>query len=135
MLWKEKFSLGIEEIDLQHMHLVELIEHTKELLKEAEEGHDCFDETIRVLKELADYTVHHFTYEEAEMEKIDYDGLIAHRMEHKIFIKKISLYMSADLEDNQIQQLDEMCVFLLDWLIKHILETDTKYVSSMKIIS
>ena len=135
MLWKEQFSLGIEVIDEQHKHLVELVEHTQVLLHESEQGHDCYDEAVDVLKELASYTVEHFTFEEEHMEKLNYEGLIAHRMEHKIFIKKVSHFMTADLDEGQSEKLEEMAVFLLDWLIKHILETDVKYVGVMKDIS
>lgn len=135
MLWKDRFALGIKVIDNQHKQLVELIGQTKTYLSEAEEGHDCYDEIRGVLRELANYTVVHFAYEEEQMEKLDYEGLIAHQMEHKIFIKKVSNFMSADLEDGQSEKLEEMTIFLLDWLVKHILETDVKYVEIMKNIS
>lgn len=135
MLWNDRFLLGIDAIDDQHKHLVELIEQTKVLLHEAEDGQDCYDEIVQVLKQLADYTVYHFTFEEESMEKLKYEGFIAHKMEHKIFVKKVSHFMSADLDEGQSEKIEEMTIFLLDWLIKHILETDTKYVELMKNIS
>lgn len=135
MLWKERFSLGIEVIDEQHRHLVELVGKTKMLLQESEEGHDCYDEIIDVLRELANYTIVHFTFEEEHMERLGVEDLIAHKMEHKIFVKKVSHFMSNDLEGNQSERLEEMTIFLLEWLVKHILETDVKYVPLMKNIS
>lgn len=132
MLWSEKLELGIKEIDMQHKKLVELIERTKELVYDAEAGIDCYDDIVEILKSLVDYTVYHFAYEEKLMEKVNYDDLVLHNMEHKIFVKKISNFMSTDLDENQLEKIEDITEFLLDWLTKHILETDKKYVDTLK---
>ncbi len=66
------------------------------------------------------------------MDKVQYDELILHSMEHKIFVKRISNFMSTDLEDDQMGKIEEITLFLLDWITKHILETDKKYVNLLK---
>lgn len=132
MMWNEKLLLGIKEIDEQHKNLVDLIERSQGLVYNAEDGVDCYDEIVSVLKELVDYTIYHFTYEEGLMDKVQYEELILHSMEHKIFVKKISNFMSGDLEENQMGKIEEIILFLLDWITKHILETDKRYVSLLK---
>lgn len=132
MIWNDKLELGIKDIDEQHKKLVDLIEKTKELVYDAEDGIDCYDEIVYVLKELVDYTVYHFSFEEELMEKVNYDELVLHKMEHKIFVKKVSKFMSSDLDENQIEKIEDITVFLLDWITKHILETDKKYVNILK---
>lgn len=131
MLWNDKFLLGINEIDEQHRKLVDLVERTKELVIDAKDGIDCYDEIVSVLKELSDYTIYHFTYEEGLMENVNYDNIIAHKMEHKIFVKKISNFMSEDLEEDQPDKIEQLTYFLLDWLVKHILSTDSQYVQTL----
>lgn len=130
MLWNDKFLLGIEEIDEQHKKLVDLVEHTKDLSIEAKDGVDCYDEIVSVLKELSDYTIYHFNFEEAFMDKVHYEHAIAHKMEHKIFVKKVSNFMSEDLEEDQPEKIEQLTFFLLDWLVKHILDTDSQYVKT-----
>ncbi len=128
MLWNDNYLLGIEEVDNQHKKLVQLIEDTKKLLVDAQDGIDCYDELVAVLKELAEYTQYHFNCEEKLMEAVDYEDIIAHKMEHKIFIKKISSFMSEDLEEEQKEKIEELVKFLFDWLVRHIMNTDSKYV-------
>lgn len=132
MLWNDKFLLGIKDIDEQHRKLVDLIEHTQELVIDSKDGIDCYDEIVAVLKELSSYTIYHFTFEEDLMEEVDYEKIIAHKMEHKIFVKKISNFMSDDLEEDQPDKIEQLTHFLIDWLVKHILDTDSQYVASVK---
>lgn len=131
-MWNEKLVLGIDTIDEQHKKLVDLMVTSKNLVMDVEDGIDCYDEIVTVLKELADYAVYHFSYEEELLEKIDYEEFIPHRMEHKLFIKKVSNFMSTDLDENQIEKIEEINHFLLDWISKHILDTDSKYVEDIK---
>ncbi|PKM93300.1 MAG: bacteriohemerythrin [Firmicutes bacterium HGW-Firmicutes-1] len=132
MMWNDQFLLGIKEIDEQHKKLVGLVEQTKDLVYEAEDGVDCYDDLVIVLKELVDYTIYHFNFEENLMESVNYEGLIGHKMEHKIFVKKISQFMSDDLDENQLEKIEQITFFLLDWITKHILGTDSKYVHLLR---
>jgi hemerythrin len=131
MLWQDKFELGIPLIDEQHKTLVGYIETTKELIQDAEDGIDCYDEIARVLGELESYTVEHFKEEEALMKKFNYQNLNQHAMEHANFVAKVHVFLETDIDENQIPVLEEMVVFLLDWLVGHILNSDKKYASIM----
>lgn len=132
MMWNDQFLLGIKEIDEQHRKLVDMVERTKNLVVDSKDGIDCYDEIVDVLKELSDYTIYHFTFEEGLMDNVHYDKIIGHKMEHKIFVKKISNFMSEDLEEDQPDKIEQLTFFLLDWLVKHILETDSQYVKTVR---
>lgn len=131
MLWQDKFDLGIPLIDEQHKALVGYIEMTKELIKDAEDGIDCYDEIATVLGELESYTVEHFNEEEALMKKYNYQLLNQHAMEHTNFVAKVHEFLESDIDENQLPVIEEMVVFLLDWLVEHILDSDMKYTSVM----
>ncbi len=128
-MWQDKFELGIPEIDGQHKTLVSFVGQVKGLIRDAEDGIDCYDEIDTLLHELKDYTVYHFEAEEDLMEKNNYSDFDNHKAEHDAFIQKIQVFFESDIDYHQLTVLEELTEFLLDWVVAHILESDTKYVS------
>lgn len=72
----ERYKTGIELIDDEHSRLFEIIREANELIN-AELLHDKYDEIVRLLEELKNYTEFHFSDEERLMESIQYPGLAA----------------------------------------------------------
>ena len=70
----DKYITGIELVDEEHKHLFDIIRDTNDVIH-AELLHDKYDEIIRLLSELREYTETHFSDEEKLMEKIGYPGL------------------------------------------------------------
>jgi hemerythrin len=132
MLWQEKFAFGITIIDEQHKELFRLIEVTRDLIKEASEGIDCYDEIKTVLRELESYTIYHFEEEEELLEKINYAYIDAHKEEHSAFVAKVHETLDSDLDYHQEGVLIEIYDFLIKWISNHVLSTDSAYVSEMK---
>lgn len=130
-MWKDSFELGIPPMDMQHKKLVGLIESAKNLITDAEDGIDCYDEIAEVLNELKNYTVEHFHDEEALMALKGYTELESHRATHNAFVEKVQEFLSADIDYNQTSVLVEIVQFLLDWVVEHILYEDKKYVAVM----
>ncbi|MBZ4662694.1 MAG: iron-binding protein hemerythrin [Caloramator sp.] len=125
--WKKEYSMGVEHIDNQHKHLVEIANKAYEVLKN-DLYIDKFDKIVEILKELEDYTVYHFDSEEEYMKQIGHEGYFLHKIEHKQFIDKIK---SIDLNKVDIEQdkyLLDILNFIVDWLVKHILEKDKEIV-------
>ena len=67
--WKDEYRTGIEVIDKQHKHLMEIGARIFDLAN-ADDGYDRYDDIMEVLNELRDYTIYHFGYEEKLMESI-----------------------------------------------------------------
>lgn len=127
--WGPKYQLGIKSIDNQHKVLIELINKIHKMVMTFEEG----DYRI-ILEELIDYSKMHFEYEEQLFLKFQYKDKEKHSEAHRIFGEEISKRM-ADLEGTQFSrdiQLSTLLLFLKNWLEKHILEEDKKYVSVYK---
>lgn len=122
----EKYKVGIELIDDEHRRLFEIIADVDKLIHE-ELLHDKYDEIMRLLEELKNYTEFHFEDEEALMERIHYPKLDLQRQAHSAFIERlvgINLSELDDIDDNQQEYLLELMAFLQNWLIQHILKAD-----------
>ena len=91
--------------------------------------HDKYDEIVRLLDELREYTKFHFEDEEAYMQKINSPMLEAQKRAHQAFVDKlmsIDLDKLEEIDDNQQEYLHELIEFLGGWLINHILKMDTQ---------
>lgn len=130
-MWKDSFDLGIPPMDLQHRKLVGMIETAKNLISDAQDGIDCYDEIAQVLEELKNYTIEHFKDEEALMDLKGYTDLERHREKHNAFVLKVQEFLSSDIDYNQTEVLVGIVQFLLDWVVEHILYEDKKYVAVM----
>ncbi|MBU5474702.1 bacteriohemerythrin [Roseburia sp. MSJ-14] len=124
-VFDEKYYTGIEFIDEEHRRLFEIIEEANQLIK-AELLHDKYDEIVRILGELKEYTQEHFKDEEEYMERIGYSGLEAQKRAHEAFVEKLTEINLEEVDERQQEYLEELMEFLLGWLINHILKADKK---------
>ncbi|NOX76019.1 MAG: bacteriohemerythrin [Gammaproteobacteria bacterium] len=120
--WDNSYSVNIQEIDRQHLVLIDLINDLYHEVKNNSDMHLLG----RILQGLIDYTVSHFGYEEGLMERHDYEHLVTHRAKHKKLVGEV-LDFQRRVNANDDSVVDELLVFLNDWLAKHIKGTDTKY--------
>lgn len=120
--WSNDLSVGIEEIDIQHQTLVELVNEMHQAIHDRHGNDVVFD----ILNRLAEYTRIHFAVEESLMRILGYPDYEAHKEEH---IKLI------DTVQDLVQKVGagktavgfELMHFLKVWLTKHILESDKAY--------
>ena len=87
---------------------------------------DKYDEIVRLLEELREYTKFHFQDEELYMENIHYEGLEAQRRAHEAFVSRLEEMDLEHIDDNQQETLEDMMEFLTEWLVNHILNSDKK---------
>ena len=123
-----KYYTGIELVDREHRKLFEIIGEVNALIHN-DLLHDKYDEIVRLLDELREYTKFHFEDEEAYMQKINSPMLEAQKRAHQAFVDKlmsIDLDKLEEIDDNQQEYLHELIEFLGGWLINHILKMDTK---------
>ncbi len=120
--WKDKYALGIHEIDAQHRALVDLINRLFAAMQSGA-GKDVLDET---LAGLADYSRRHFLTEELLMGNYDYPDLEAHKREHRAFSEEIASFRDAFQSGNTGISI-QLISYLRDWLDDHICRTDHTY--------
>lgn len=124
--WKEEYALGNGAIDEQHKRLFQLGTQVHELLK-LKRSEDKYDDLMALIRELTDYTIYHFDFEEGMMEAAGYPDLDLHHQEHQRFIDKLEELSSQDLDAFQNKVAFEMLGFVANWIERHILDTDAKY--------
>lgn len=119
--WSDAFATGIHVIDQQHKRIVNYINQ----LDDVSQGDDR--KLLReVLFNLVDYTLSHFTFEEALMEESGYPGACIHSQTHDSFRERISDYQRR--LDNNEDIRDELGKLLKSWLVAHIADDDNSYV-------
>jgi hemerythrin len=124
--WKDEFKLGIEQIDEQHERLFQIANEIYDLIKN-EFIADKYDSILKLINELKDYTVFHFSSEEEYMQSIGYRKYLSHKVEHTDFIEKINNVNLEQVDLNHEQYLVDMLNFVVNWISNHILETDKAY--------
>ena len=85
------YFIGIELMDTQHQYLFELMERVQALLRDENILYK-YEEIIRILKGLEQYTQQHFDAEIALMESMDYPRLQLHINAHNAFIEKVNSF-------------------------------------------
>ena len=100
--------------DTQHQVLFTLIEQIKNV---------PFDPDILIRLKL--YAEHHFSLEEAYMEKLDYPGREAHVDAHNRFREELAAMLETDPSMHVTLQVS-LSDFLYKWLKLHVLGIDKK---------
>ena len=121
----EEYWTGIELIDDEHKKLFDIIRETNDIIH-AQFLHDKYDEIMRILHELQEYTERHFKDEEDYMERIGYKRIEVQKRAHEAFVDKIKKIDLWEIDDNQEEYLEELIDYLLKWLSNHILKMDKK---------
>ena len=124
--WDNKYELGIQEIDDHHRELVELLNKTYDLILYSTEN----DDMQKILLKLTMYTEYHFATEEQMMKDAGFTGLKTHKSKHGNFKKQLALLMQDHLSAAPHVNTD-IVLFLWDWLHKHILKYDKKFIASL----
>ncbi len=115
--WKDEYSVGVIEIDNQHKELFKMLN----ILFEAIGNDDDKKRMGKVLDDMVDYVDFHFKSEEKYIVKMP--NFITHRLEHWEFVKQTMNYQKR-YSNNEDIAIREIFDFQLNWLKKHIIETD-----------
>lgn len=115
--------IGVEKLDNEHRELFCIINDVERLLGN-EFQEDKYDDIVRLLNELKDYTEYHFCHEEKYMEEINHPELLLQKRQHMEFTAKMNeLNTIVDFRE-QHEILDEMLKYLVTWLYRHIIGSD-----------
>lgn len=117
--WNSELAMGVKEIDDQHK---QLIKYANMLIEAVETGQSRMS-LEWILKQLRDYTVHHFNTEEAYMKSINYPKL-GEQMQDHARLKKDVKNFQRDIYEQRIPSPDEILAFMRGWLLEHILTHD-----------
>ena len=120
--WNKQLSVKVDEFDEHHKELIRLIQQLYEGM-ETGQGDEFIQTT---LKELIDYTDYHFASEEINFREYNYPEAEEHIAQHQALLKKArTLY--KELQEGRSVLSNEVLDFLQDWVMNHIMKTDTRY--------
>lgn len=125
--WDEKFDTGIPEIDRQHKRLVSILNHA-ELLASREVSKKS---VLRITRDLLDYALYHFDYEEDLMRQHGYhedaqEEAEAHKNQHQAFGERVASFREQLRVGDHVSP-EALLDFIRGWLMGHILVTDKKF--------
>ncbi|MGZ8473712.1 MAG: bacteriohemerythrin, partial [Candidatus Deferrimicrobiaceae bacterium] len=84
--WKNDFAVGIKEMDDQHKDFFNILNR----LGEAAGGNKGMQVVAPVLRQLSEYSRHHFSEEENWLKVIAYPGLQYQKKQHEFFISQVT---------------------------------------------
>lgn len=126
-VWKEIYSLQYPQIDVQHKKLFLLGNNVYNAMYKEKDTDIQHAKVKNLLKELKEYTIYHFKFEEDLLTKKEYDKLPQHMAEHKKFIADLEK-LGNNLSDQYDKKANfELLKFLSDWITKHIMLVDNDY--------
>lgn len=120
MKWDNTFSVGIDAIDRQHRQIIDFINELDHALATGNRG-----AVGTVIQRTIDYTVTHFTFEEALMERAGYNVSSHHKQVHDDFARRMRDYQRQFDEGRDVGR--KLLSDLRIWLTNHIRRDDKDY--------
>lgn len=121
--WDDCFSVGVSLIDEQHKMLIQKLSDLSSAFRMGLEQ----NKIIKTLDFMIDYTDFHFSTEEKVMKEKNYPGLEEQKQQHEEFKATLNNILEDYKEEGTTPTIaTSINVFLLNWLIKHIMGTDSK---------
>lgn len=120
--WSEDFSVRVALMDDEHKVLFDLINQLNAAMMDGKSS----DKVGEVMDALIDYTRFHFSHEEELLKKCNYPRFSEQERAHRAFVAKVEEFKVA-LAQGDVLVSVKVIEFLKDWLIKHIVNLDTKY--------
>ena len=121
--WSEELSVGITSIDEQHKVLIDMINSLNTAMAAGEANIIIGD----ILGGLAQYTKHHFQYEENLFKQYGYPQSEEHIKEHENLIEQVKALRERFESDISGSLSLEIMQLLKNWLINHIKKSDQDY--------
>lgn len=130
--WKDAYNIGVERLDEDHRHLVDLV---NELHAGITRNRDCggfegvVDELqtlLHVLDELIDYAIEHFALEEECMLKHAYPGYAQMKQAHRRLMNMVQ-DLRRGFDEGQAVSSQKTLESVRVWLETHVLGLDMQF--------
>lgn len=123
IVWNDRLNIGVEVVDKAHANLFRVVGKLIHLVENEANYKNACKEGIRYLE---DYTVKHFSEEEAYMRSIRYQGYAKHKEIHDVFRDQtlVSLKKTLELSNYSQSAAERFLSVLLGWLTGHIMTED-----------
>ena len=130
MRWTDDLSVGVPEIDRQHLTLINIINKIADSFAEGS-NEACLGD---LLPELKWYAAEHFKHEELFMSETCYPHLADHRKLHTAMLAAVDKLI-AKCKSGETLATIETSEFFKEWLLNHIKVEDHKFGEYAKTVS
>ena len=121
--WSKEFSVGIEQFDDEHKHLLKLLNELNDAVQ-AGGGHETLS---AVLEGLIGYVDYHFAHEEEIFQAANYPGYERHRLQHRALTSTVMETYEVFKLGASTTLPQQVLDFLKNWLYDHILGSDRAF--------
>lgn len=122
----DKYLIGINSVDTQHMKLLLMVGNIGTLIKNAK-NYDRYDDIVGIINELKRYTIEHFTHEEELMMSVRYPYRFTHKTKHSTFVRRITDIDLREVDESQFDYLVRLLDFVSAWIVSHIDKEDREF--------
>lgn len=120
--WDNSYSVGVREMDDQHLVLIDLINTFYDRIGKGERRENF----AKLLDGLKEYAQMHFIVEEDYMILFGFDGYHEHKLEHEKFLCRLEEF-ELKLTRGELILSHDILSFLSLWLVDHMKGVDKKY--------
>ena len=123
MIWSSKYSVGVDDLDRDHLVLISLLNHMDEAKRFQT------DETIigQIMGTFVKSLFAHFRREERLLEKFRYPELSGHRKMHRSLERQLKHFLAKHERGLDPAVSEEFTNLLCLWLDDHLLKADMGY--------
>ena len=125
--WSDAFSVGINQVDNQHLGLFKSMNHLYQAVTE----NMPIEQVKTRLYDLVKLAKQHLIDEEALMERAGYHDTPAHKQVHVKLLNDLDNLLRKYERREEGSEM-EIIFFLKNWLIDHIFRVDKRYSASLK---
>lgn len=120
--WKPEYSVNEATLDSHHQQLFSVLNSVYGTVMNSSE----MESVLPKIDILSEYTLHHFSAEEAFMLKIGFTDIDAHIAKHREFTRSVES-LRASYHNNNLEAAKSLIIVLGEWLLQHVLREDRKY--------
>lgn len=122
--WTKEISVGIQEIDEQHKHLVQLLNELFDVMVSNSPERDAV--ARNTLEELLSYTSVHFAVEESLFRIFNYPGYDSHKLKHDRLKSEVA-EIGRRVRNGEKRIDSALLIFMKNWITTHIMHEDKGY--------
>ncbi|MDR1586735.1 MAG: bacteriohemerythrin [Treponema sp.] len=124
IVWKQEYSVEVEEIDNQHKELLNIVNSLLSCyLGNKTKGKEFF---IKIINGAFEHIKFHFATEENIMQETHYPNYAEHKAEHDNMVGNLTVLINDTVSGKIEFDVLAFALNLKDWFLNHIPEHDIK---------
>jgi hemerythrin len=117
--WDDSVSVGHARLDEHRKYFIHLLNKM-----EKHQNDSVSSEAVsQIIYQMREFATYYFSLEEEYLEKAEYEGLEAHKHQHRAFKEKTASFC-VDIMNHKASTPKDIYEHLLEWFVGHVLGSD-----------